>query len=78
MNQVVTATIRLNYSLQLNSLYSAVLGESNFYYEGTILDPNDPVRTALTQVKGNFRGYKYPNSYTLDKILKVEKEQRNT
>ena len=49
-----------------------------FYYEGTILDPNDLVRTALTKVKGNFRGYKYPNNYILDKTLNMEKEQRNS
>lgn len=39
------------------------------------MDPNDLVRTALTEVKGNFRDYKYPNNYILDKTVKIEKSR---
>ena len=62
-------TIWLNYSPQLNSLYSAQLEENYFYYGGTFLDSNDLVRTGLTEVKGNFRDYK-PQNYILDKTFK--------
>ncbi len=33
------------------------------------------LRTALTEVKGNFRDYKYPNNYILDRMLKMEKNR---
>ena len=41
------------------------------------MDSDGLVRTVLTDGKGNFRDYKYPNNYILDKAMKMEKNRES-
>lgn len=40
------------------------------------MNPNELVRAAPREVKGNFRHYKYPNSYIPDTGQKMERTKK--